>query len=636
MGKERRIRKTARNNPLGTRRGVKTDTALPLTEELDFLKTKEATASLGFSLDELLQKLQSQVPDDRTSAAVILANLSSSPSTVDGVKRLDIIKFAAPLLLDKNIHVRLNISRFLGALGNTGHSTCDKLVEGGVMAIIGQVLARFIGCDWSKIDKSQNTVLADSLYLLEKLCESSAEAVEFFNKQNLIDVVLPLLSVELTRSFTISAAAGMCLLAVTEDNPELEERLRSEIPAIKGIITQSHASMSQIFMRAIGVALLYNLDDPNSDPSFQLEALKGVLETPSEQLSALVSEKIVKVTEIERARDIEVENLEKLHKEVDAHVSELSELLRAKKLALEVLTNWCCAGDDDDDDDGWEDDDSDGGSSQASIDETMDTGTNGEDTLSPEFMRATRVASLLPVILRQTVDLLPHQNESFKLSAATQNLRAEAEDVRCRAYLCIDNMFQRLRIEDFGGPDEVRLLFETLMKAMIEVCRADKDLFEVISSALRGILDCILRTEKSRRPNVMSCVNAESLMMVCETSQKGRCASTKMNICRIVTTLALLEASLSPGAVEFLFVVATGDSDVRICAEAFDCIIDLFSGDDYDVYVREFQLVEKLRRALPNFRTMYRALGKGETKMLAVTCGKNLRRFIDYKARRRP
>jgi len=221
------------------------------------------------------------------------------------------------------------------------------------------------------------------------------------------------------------------------------------------------------------------------------------------------------------------------------------------------------------------------------------------------------------------------------LTEGTRSLSADFKDVRVRAYLCIDNMFQRLRIEDFGGSAEVLELFGTLMKAMIGVCNVNKELFDVSSSAVRGVLDCVLRAEKSQRPNIMVCVNADDLMLVCETAQEGRCSSTKMNICRIICSLALLEVSLVAGAVEFLYLIATSDPDMRICAEAFDCIIDLFSSDDYDGVMHEFQLLEKLRRAIPHFQSQYRAHRKGEARMLAATCDKNLRRFIKYKAERR-
>ena len=117
----------------------------------------------------------------------------------------------------------------------------------------------------------------------------------------------------------------------------------------------------------------------------------------------------------------------------------------------------------------------------------------------------------------------------------------------------------------------------------------------------------------------------------------------RVNMVNMLGTIG--QVSTGPGQVliaNFLIEAATRDAQLKVVSEALDKIFDMFAEDETDALAVEVDLVTKLKKLQPGFKTKMSVYKQNhgaknadtETIAMANMAKANLGRFIKYKEKR--
>ncbi|GFR69158.1 HEAT repeat-containing protein 3 [Elysia marginata] len=172
----------------------------------------------------------------------------------------------------------------------------------------------------SKYDTATD-VLVEAVELLANLCENSSKAVSWFNKEHLINILMPLLNIE-SYGYPLATAVARCLHVVSENNTEV-----TSICSQQDVCTQLFSVLS---MRQPGILL--NL--PGVDLS---QHYKNIVSATVDALDLSLAEAI------NSALDGQHQTEEEMNFDPELTWPTVDKLLSAQGLALELLANLCCA-----------------------------------------------------------------------------------------------------------------------------------------------------------------------------------------------------------------------------------------------------------------------------------------------------
>ncbi|XP_022666731.1 HEAT repeat-containing protein 3-like [Varroa destructor] len=624
MGKER-VRRRHRFNPMAV--GNKTSNE-GSTSVLGSVIISRTTAPSCDSIENLVSGLKSTVVVKRASAAAVLVGLADDMTSRHETLRPEVIRAAAPLLLDDAVQVRCCIASWLREVSQAGPDVCGALVQASVLdhlALVLQELTR--SGSFCSLEPRQSAILLDLLNVLTNLCENCEQAVEIVTCDRFISALFLLLRGGVDR---VSVAAGQCLLTVTEDNPALESMAASEMGTLESILRNPSRTPAYLLLKATVAGIMHNLAAPTAFLPLLVDSAKAALEHEIATQISSVMLSVSRLLEVRKGRDLDIENIQDMEQEVDSSLIEVCETLQAKKTALELLVNLCCTNDEEDKWDNIDEDDEDAMSIHSS------STTGFRESISPEIQTAISSTQLLSAVFNHIGPLDTAILVVFREYKPARQIERDVHAVRCRALLCIDNLaqsFDMSQIRDIENIQEISkkilaIAFSNHSKNQIK----DVELLEAASSACRAIFEALVRTGNH---NLAPALTEEELTVLCRiVLTNDASAAGRVNITRIVGTLSRLQPFLINGVGRFLIKVASQDAELRVCSEALDALIDAFADDATDAAAREIDLVNEMRSLAPRFKQMLRASPKDENKSIAFTCYNNVLRFIKYKSKR--
>ncbi|XP_033729218.1 HEAT repeat-containing protein 3-like, partial [Pecten maximus] len=201
-------------------------TGLPSVKDCEAaldLETAKSIAS-NSTIQNLVEKLTSTNEDERECGCTGIAGLVSQPQAITCLLQQNVVRILAPLILDPSIQVR---HRALGALRNLsvdgGLDVCEEMVHKDVLtplvAFFKQYPTGWVPEKPAKKQKDLNTeAFIEGTHLLWNLCEATQTAVDVFNKEGLVAVLVPCLQ-HTVYGLPLAIAVGQCLHTVSEDNP---------------------------------------------------------------------------------------------------------------------------------------------------------------------------------------------------------------------------------------------------------------------------------------------------------------------------------------------------------------------------------------------------------------------------------
>lgn len=189
MGKTRKPRfRAKKSNPVG----IPSLRDISLNDELNNDDHPEnAIASIR-------DQLQSACIEEKMCGLQAMAFLSLNQRKAEKICESDIIKIAAPLLMDPNKNVRNAVAGALRNISLCGVEICENLVEQDVLTPLLTLINEFTNAvDWAPvIDRSVSHIeqldvdgdtLLQAINLVWNLCESTSVALQSFNQTNILE-----------------------------------------------------------------------------------------------------------------------------------------------------------------------------------------------------------------------------------------------------------------------------------------------------------------------------------------------------------------------------------------------------------------------------------------------------------------
>ncbi|KAF8782676.1 HEAT repeat-containing protein 3-like [Argiope bruennichi] len=628
---------------------------LPSVKEMEFgldefLTTENIDA--GF-IESVKEKLLSTRAEDRECGAVIIANLANNKEFVSSLIEKKVIKVASPLLVDKNVAVRHAIAGCLRNIAVCGdYTVSEAMIEQDVMTSLVTLFGMYktpwtpVAVTENKIDSKQEIFL-EACNLLWNLCENSDMAVRIFNENDLVSILLPCLKVDVF-GFSVPIAVANCLYTISENNKYLRDILRQPTvdTELKDLMSLPGNSPEEVLLKALAAGIKLNLFANQFDNSMGdttvlvLEIISSTFDNPVEPCLEVLSKLVVyhkdrKMKAANEENDLE-DKLAALNKTLDNIVH----ILSAKQASLEILGNLF----EDEDDEAWEDI-----SSSDSEELLLDTGGMEIDegisanelelSFPPEVHQIIVNGNIWEKVAQQILYPSDEIIQILQSHSKTKDCLKRINTVRCTALLCLNNIIQKLKVDELGGPEKLWNLWLHLGTLLFKKTDLnDTDQVEALTRVLSAVVKQLAEAKCSSQFSHMTESDLQLLMNISSQSQDS---CIKVHIVYIMGTIGSMLGNIdSPASASlirvigsFLLDICLKSNDMWVTAETLDKIFDVFAEDHVDFIAREIGLIEKLTHLVPVLKAKIKQQKKNLSDHLVVitTAKTNLLRFIRYK-----
>lgn len=148
----------------------------------------------GGPVANIVDQLESSNVDEKMCGLQTLSTFCQREHNIKAIVDSEIVRIAAPLLVDNDLNVRQAVSGALRNLSAISVEICEKLVEQDVFTPLLLLLNQYANNDWvptsdravsDMLDQKSDTFL-QAINIVWNLCESTSVALEFFNQSQLL------------------------------------------------------------------------------------------------------------------------------------------------------------------------------------------------------------------------------------------------------------------------------------------------------------------------------------------------------------------------------------------------------------------------------------------------------------------
>ncbi|GAB6032734.1 hypothetical protein CHUAL_011604 [Chamberlinius hualienensis] len=606
-----------------------------LVRGLNGAYSKQVTPKMTIikSLEGVVEKLQSRKGKDKECACCTLITLIDKPQAIPSILELDIIKIIGPLLTDDNAGVRYSAVSVFRKLSTASHEACEEMVTQDVMTSLVYLFKNRFASGWQrgKVSEEKSNLLVEtfieSVYLLLNLCESSSRAVKVLNREGILNDLILCLNVE-QYGENIVIAVAYCLQTITEDNSEaitiLKKPTNEEM--VDNLFSSQGSTSSGVLLRNLAAGIILNRNYgqlTNCSAAFLTNFMKLLVETLGFDSYVLLKVMAARIDDIMLPNDTSVISLERM--------------LSAQQLALELLTNICCA---EDDGDKWEDADCSDASEENSFDDVepmdQDDSSQAVINISPEVVGAVVSSNLVNLVLSRTALPAEETINQLKITENGRQLLSIVLKLQSRALLCFNNLVSSIDAEGLGGGMKLYTIWLELGKVIFQTKNLDAEVIEASTAAMAAVIKKLIEIKF----NQLEQLPLEDLERLFDLVRNGKETQIKANSIRIIGNLGcLLLRNLQifctqlKGIGNFLMEVCNREDNLWVSCEALDAIMDIFGEDEVDCIVKEIGLMEKLRSFLPQLKHKIASQRREIDPQMPIilTAKTNLARFIKYK-----
>lgn len=287
MGKTKKGKsKAGKTNPTG----------LPTMQELE-MEDEEVSESRPIQM--ILEQLQSPSPDEKMCGLQALSTLCQKEHNIKSIVDSDIVRIAAPLLVDPDINIRHSAAGALRNLSAVSVEICENLVEQDLFTPLLVLLNQYANNDWkptldkklNQLDQNSDTFL-QAVNIVWNLCESTSTALECFNQSQLLQSFVRCLSYEvfgldigklvvcnscwhhrvfIFEIFFLAISVGQCLLVISEDNATAWKILANYGPDFNNIL-KVDGSHQTVILRTVVAGVISNV------PALLMQNLRAIVE----------------------------------------------------------------------------------------------------------------------------------------------------------------------------------------------------------------------------------------------------------------------------------------------------------------------------------------------------------------------
>jgi len=579
-------------------------------------------------VSNIVEKLQSPNSEERACGCQMLNGVVFQPKAIDLLVEKSVARIIYSLFLDSSSDVQMNI---IGAVRNIcingTPEICNALVDSDIFTPLTSVIKKYAEISASSTKEASKTnsssdVLVEALKLFSVLCESNPKTVSIFNKENLLQCLLPMMNVDKS-GYNLPCAIAQCLFVVSENNPEVTACIKTdEFLQLTdgGDATDTGATL----LRTLVIGILLNLNEADISPHMEtiIKTISEVLDIDHVQLLKLTLESQ------EQSEGKEASSQ-------DVLTSNLDKLLQSQGICMELLANLCCS------DDEWEDMEAEDMEESADEQITSDAAEMQEENnffLTPNIGAAFNLHNLMSKILQKTVPIEKCDIEKLQHFYMGKNVQCKLQELQSRALLCLSNVVSALDGDTLTKTANLQLIWANIYSLANQTPyspESGEDYKWAVTSAMRALIERMAEFNISDFSDV-TMENLEVLINIGATSSNHE---TQINVMRVLSTVGCVLSNKLPlhplltkiGVI--LIEVACKNENVVVVSEALDCIFDVFKEDHTDGLVQEIGLVDKLKSLEPTFKNKISSQRKqlGENVGVVMMAKANLKAYIKYK-----
>ncbi|GIX91443.1 HEAT repeat-containing protein 3 [Caerostris extrusa] len=622
-------------------------TGLPPKEKFEF---GEHNFKIHVYLDAstvglIKEKLKSKNVEDHECAAVMMANFASDEKFLAALIDEKLIKVAAPLMLDNSLSIRHAVTgclRYIAACGDV--KTCDAMIEQGVMSCLNALFQEYKD-SWMPVEKSvkidsKRELFIKACNLLWNLCENSVNAVKEFSESNFIHILLPYLDID-TYGIGVTLAVVQSLHAVSECKDEAILKEPTVQLKLEALMLLPTTDSNNILLRTLAAGIKLNVYSSSlhcdSMKDVATSILKVVSSTFSEQINVhleSLKDHIEAIKGIEKEKKNNENALEEKCDKINKTIEILETILSAKQISSEILGSFL----EDEDEEGEWDDMSSAGSEDATLsDEEMEV--DNALTLSSAVHEIIVKENFFEKVLQQI--MLP-KDDTMKILEADEKANEclkKIETFRCITLLCMNNMMEKLSVDDLSGPAKISELWIFLGNLLLN--ETDLNDIEKVEAITRLLGATVRKLSEAKYSSQFSQLEESHLQFFIKIFNQTLDPRIKVHIIHVVGGIGYLigfnntptSANLIKMIGLFLLDICSKGIDMWVTTEALDAIFDVFAEDPIDVIAQEINLVGKLMSFLPMLKAKIKQQKKhlGDHLPVIMTAKENLLRFINYK-----
>ncbi|GAB1859313.1 HEAT repeat-containing protein 3 [Camponotus japonicus] len=626
MGKQKRQRhKLHKENPTG----------LPSVKEFEL--SEEITEG---AKEKVLQNAYGDVQscnlEEKLSALQILASMSCDSSMAKQIAKDGIAKIIGPLLMDRNAAIQANTIHTLRDIAeNGGEDAYIDLIKDDIMTPLTAFLKQH--SDWEpKKTREEKETFIQAIDLLRILCANNEIALKCVNEEDLASFLIKFLDINIY-GMEIVTIATQCMVCLSDENDIAIKKFKQSQSILFNLLDlkmDDEKTASKMLALKTSVAnLLININ--NYADSNQMHMFCKMLSVLSEVLAVDHKQVLTCLISILPHENNAASN-DKRKK-----VQENRKILESQEQALQILANLCYEDEDSDSD---IDSDIDNPEtmdieSECLDDDSMNDNLKITSTFPVELVEVVSNCNLIDKIWDKTE--LVVDKDSQEILNQTMEGKAvikQFHDIRCAAYLCLNNLLSSIEIDVFGGIDNLyRKWLEIGTAIFKDVTSNDIELLEAATAAMRAILQQLAEV----RANVFKQLTVDDCQPMLNGVRQCSNANVRVNLIRMLCNLVQIlmnnknseDYEMIKFISTFLLNICTTETQAWIIAESIDALMDIYAEDETDCLAAEIELVPKLLSIIPHFKSKVRQQKKQLKDNMSVvsTVNANLTRFIKYK-----
>lgn len=633
MGKQKRQRhKPHKENP----RTIYKNPGAPSKEsELNEEFTEGAREMV---LQNAYGNVQSCNLEEKLSALQILASMSCDSSMAKQIAKDGIAKIIGPLLMDCNAAIRANTANTLRDIAeNGGEDAYTDLIKDDIMTPLTALLKQYHS-DWeSKKAGDERETFVQAVDLLRILCENNETALKCVNEEDLASLLTKFLDIN-TYGMEIVTIITQCLVCLSDENDIAIKKIKQSESILFNLLdlktTGDEKTASKALALRISVSdLLLNIS--NYMDSNKRRVFCKVLSVLSEVLAVDHKQVLSCLTSILPHENNAVSN-DKRKK-----VQESRKMLEMQEGALQIIANLCYEDEDSEIDSDIDNSETMEIESECLDDDSMNDNLKMTPMFPVEVIEIINNCNLIDKIWNKTELVVDEDSrEILNQTVEGKAVVRQFHDIRCAAYLCLNNLLSSVEIDVFGGVDNLyRKWLEIGTAVFKDVASNDIELLEAATAAMRAILQQLAEV----RANVFKQLTVDDFQPMLNGARQCSNASVRVNLIRMLCNLVqiLMNNKNSEDHEKIKFIstfllnICTTETQARVIAESIDALMDIYAEDETDRLAAEIELVPRLLSLIPHFKSKVQQQKKQLKDSMSVvsTVNANLTRFIKYKQR---
>lgn len=303
--------------------------------------------------------------------------------------------------------------------------------------------------------RDERETLIEAVTLLWSLCENSDFSVRPSSEDKLVSLLLKFLDSS-TYGTSVSVVVAQCMLTLTEDNPSAVDELRQHESTLISLLELKPASDRErceiVPLRILAAGLLANVHGESTNDQAETSSVMCRVTSVIAETLTIDHTSII----VELASMLPSERRANLSRNARTKLGAAKKILEAQQQALELLANLCSASDEEVDSD---------------LDDSDAADYDAEPAIEDDPMneKSFAIPSELPVALVEVIastgligkvrdkTLKPDGGIMDELNghADSKCVAKLIHTIRCRAFLCLNNLMANVDVDTLGGVDQI-------------------------------------------------------------------------------------------------------------------------------------------------------------------------------------